>query len=509
MFERNEAAVNALMAETRGKTCALVVGHIIKNPRDTGRAAQNVVTILEGGKRVFQQAKTLLPTYDVFDEARYFEPAEKCELWNCDGHRIALAICEDLWARDPALGRRLYGRDPVQQYQEKKADLVLSLSSSPYEWKKRERREAIHTEISRSLGAPLIYVNQVGATDEILFDGASFAVDPKKGFLGRLPIFRTSFGLVDVLNQSAPVWEFPAASDREDNAPEEIAVLARALVAGIRDYFHRTGFKKAVIGLSGGIDSALVAVLAARAIGAENVLGVAMPSQFSSGHSLEDAEQVARKLGIPFEVRPIKFMYSMAQRELSERRGNLSPLALENLQSRLRGVILMTLANHYSALTLTTGNKSELAMGYCTLYGDMAGALAPIGDVLKTRVYQLARYINQDPEWGAPIPERSITKAPSAELKPDQTDQDTLPPYEILDAILEDYIENRSSVGDLQSKYDAELARQTSNAHSVREILKRIELNEYKRRQAAPVLKVSHKAFGIGRRIPIAKFWDQ
>jgi NAD+ synthetase len=297
----------------------------------------------------------------------------------------------------------------------------------------------------------------------------------------------------------------PDPVEREDQAPDPMEGLARGLVAGIREYFGRTHFKTAVIGLSGGIDSAVVAVLAARALGPERVLGVAMPSQFSSGHSLEDAEALARGLGMPFEVRPIKFLYATALRELSERRGQLLPIAQENLQSRLRGIILMTLSNHYQALVVTTGNKSELATGYCTLYGDMVGALAPIGDLLKTRVYELARYLQA--EWGAPIPERTLTKAPSAELRPDQTDQDTLPPYDVLDALLEDYLEKSVPVAELESRYGSNA--EAKKPDWVRSILRLVEINEFKRRQGAPVLKVSHKAFGIGRRIPIAKTWDQ
>lgn len=503
MFERSERAVDELARATQGKECALIVGHVSANPSKVGRAAQNTVTVLEGGKRVFRQAKTLLPTYDVFDEARYFEPAAEVGIWVCDGHRFALAICEDLWAADPLLGRRLYGCNPVESYREQKVECVLSISASPYEWGKRARRETLHADVTRALGVPLVYANLTGATDEILFDGGSFALDPKGALIGRLPIFKTSFGVLELGLGAGEdrKWEVPAIAEREDQEPEEIAVLARALVTGIHEYFVRTGFKKAVIGLSGGIDSAVVAALAAQAIGPKNILGVAMPSQYSSSHSLEDAEILARALGIPLEVRPIKFLFATSSRELSEGRGTLAPLATENLQSRLRGLILMTLANHYSALVLTTGNKSELAMGYCTMYGDMVGAIAPIGDLFKTRVYELARYING--AWGAPIPERSLTKPPSAELRPNQTDQDTLPPYEELDALLEHYIEKGVSVENLRNQFEGK------KGDWVQDILKRLEVNEYKRRQAAPVLKVSHKAFGIGRRIPIAKTWEQ
>ncbi len=504
MFERNEDALAKLMRITQGQKCALAVGHVARSPKKFGRSAQNVVTILENGRNVFTQAKSLLPTYDVFDEARYFEPADEIQLWNCDGVRVGVAICEDLWGSSTLLGKPLYGRDPVQVYAEKNAQLIVSISSSPYEWNKRETREKLHRDISRRLKVPLIYVNQVGATDEILFDGGSFALDDEGKLIGRLPYFKKSLGVVCVLDPSNQKFESPQLENREDVSPSEMEILVRGLVTGIREYFVRTGFKKAILGLSGGIDSAVVAVLAAQALGPENVLGVAMPSQYSSGHSLEDAERLVKNLGIKFEVRPIKFLFSTSSRELSDQRGKLNPIALENLQSRLRGMILMTLSNHDSALVLTTGNKSELAMGYCTQYGDMVGALAPIGDVFKTRVYEMARYMNQI--WGNSIPERSITKAPSAELRPNQTDQDSLPPYEELDELLSEYIEKGAAVAELEKRFKVQ---DKNNFRSVNELLRRVEMNEYKRRQAAPVLKISRKAFGIGRRIPIAKIWEQ
>ncbi len=493
MFERNEKVLNDLGALTKGHKCALAVGHVTHNLDTVGRSAQNVVSVLDDGKLIFRQAKMLLPTYDVFDEARYFEPGKKALIWNWKGHPIALAICEDLWAHDPSFGRRLYGFDPIDEYRKNGVELAISLSASPYEWGKGERREKIHREVVEVLKAPLIYVNQVGATDEILFDGGSFALASSGTEVGRLPLFKPSFGILEVF--PGPVWIAPPQESKK--APLEIEILFSALVTGIREYFARTGFTQAMVGLSGGIDSAVVAVLAAEALGSKNVLGVAMPSQYSSPHSLEDAEILAKNLNIRFHVKPIKFLFSQLTREISEGYGVLEPLALENLQSRLRGMILMTLSNHLKALVLTTGNKSELATGYCTLYGDMVGALAPLGDVFKTRVYELAGHMNQ--HLGGPIPVRCLTKAPSAELRPNQTDQDTLPPYDLLDELLEGYIEKMSSVEDLVAQ----------KPRWARDILKLLELTEFKRRQAAPVLKVSPKAFGIGRRIPIAKLWDQ
>ncbi|MEK6577614.1 MAG: NAD+ synthase [Bdellovibrionota bacterium] len=506
MLLRNEAALDQLAALTLNKSCALAVGHVSANPLPFGRKVRNTVTILEGGKRVYAQSKSLLPTYDVFDETRYFEPAQNIEPWVCDGIRIGVAICEDLWATDPVQPRPLYDRNPVDTYLKQEIKMLISLSASPYEWAKRERREKLHSDIAKKLGVPLVYVNQVGATDEILFDGGSFALLPTGESAGRLPFFQTSFGVLNWDSKKGLIFESPEIVKREDKNPEEIELLCRGLVSGVREYFSRNGFKKAIIGLSGGIDSAVACTLITHALGPENVLGVAMPSQFSSSHSLEDAEILAKNLKIRLEVRPIKFLFSTASRELSERRGGqLNPVASENLQSRLRGMTLMTFANHDGALVITTGNKSELATGYCTLYGDAIGALAPLGDLFKTRVYQLARFMNQ--LWGAPIPERSIAKAPSAELKPNQTDQDTLPPYEALDALLEDYIENLVSVDELIKKFGG--AKGAPGPHWVTETLRRLEINEYKRRQAPPVLKVSRKAFGIGRRIPISKNWDQ
>ncbi len=506
IFERNEAAIEDLLNATKGQTCALVVGHISKNPSDEGKPAQNVITVLQDGKRVFRQAKTLLPTYDVFDEARYFEPAKENALWECEGHLIAFAICEDLWGNDTAFGRKLYGRDPLESYRRERAEIIISLSASPYVMEKSVHRESLHKDAARMLKAPLVYVNQVGATDEILFDGGSFALNASGELSGRLPYFKNSFGVLEVDFESGScLWESPETPAREDERPSELEILGRALVTGVREYFLRTGFKTAVMGLSGGIDSAVVAVLAAKALGPQNVLGLAMPSQVSSSHSLEDAEILATNLGMRFEVRPIKFLFSAMSREIAEPRGGvLAPLALENLQSRLRGVILMTLANHYNALTLTTGNKSETAMGYCTLYGDMAGALAPIGDLLKTRVYELAKHLNA--LYDNPIPNRSITKAPSAELRPNQTDQDTLPPYDLLDEVLFEYIEKGTAVSAIESKMAQKAKSQKPGW--VRDVLRTVERSEYKRRQAAPVLKVSSKAFGVGRRIPIAKHWE-
>jgi NAD+ synthase (glutamine-hydrolysing) len=510
VFERNEEALEELLACTRGQKTAMVVGHIARSPLPEGHAAENCVSVLENGKVVFKQVKTLLPSYDIFDEQRYFEPSQSVKPWICDGVKIAIAICEDLWSDFSLQGHPLYlgSRSPLEVYRRAKVQLVVSISASPYEWRKSERRERTHSEIVRTLGVPLVYVNQMGATDDILFDGGSFAIAADGTLAGRLPFFQVAYGVVEVdlkvppdPQQTGSVKFLGSASDREDQRPSLVEMGVRAGVTGIREYFHRTGFKKAVLGLSGGLDSAVVAALAVEALGAQNVLGVAMPSQFSSSHSLEDAEALAHQLGMQFEVRPIKFLYATAKRELSEGRGELTSVALENLQSRLRGMILMTLSNHDGSLVLATGNKSELAMGYCTLYGDMAGAVAPIGDLFKTRVYEMAREINR--LWNNVIPLRTLQKAPSAELRPGQVDQDSLPPYAELDLFLELYIEAGMSLRELRSRF-----REYPDGW-VDDLLNRFEMNEYKRRQAPPIFRMSPKAFGLGRRVPLAKKWER
>jgi NAD+ synthase (glutamine-hydrolysing) len=505
MLARNEAALAELQEMTRGRSCALVVGHISRSPFAQGRAVQNSVSVLEAGGEVFRQAKSLLPAYDIFDEPRYFEPAREIALWDCDGTRVALAICEDLWAGHEVAGRKLHDRDPWHEYQRQGAQLICSVSASPYEWGKREIRESVHRAGVERLGVPLVYINSVGATDEVLFDGASFVLDAGAKPVGRLPAFQASFALLDWEPESGSwAWVEPGALNREDQAGEETDVLRRGLVLGIREYLARCRIKQVVLGLSGGIDSAVVAALAVEALGAENVTGVAMPSQYSSGHSLEDAEKLAANLGIRLLVKPIKFLFTAAQREIGDGLGTLAPIAQENLQSRLRALILLAISNHEGSLVLTTGNKSELAMGYCTLYGDMCGGIAPLGDVLKTRVYALAQHLNREREV---IPVRTIEKPPSAELKPGQTDQDSLPPYELLDAFLEGFLERGESIASLEARL---AGRDTGSqgAEWMRGVLKRFEGNEFKRRQAAPVLKVSPRAFGLGRRVPVARVWE-
>lgn len=477
--ERCDAAVQRLLEVTQGQTTALIVGHVFRS--DGPRGLHNGVSVLQGGRIVFRQAKTLLPTYDVFDEGRYFDPAPEVALWDCDGAGVALAICEDLWSSSD--------QDPVGRYAQLGARLVLSASASPWEWGKREQRLAVHQEAARRCQAPLAYCSMVAASDEVLFDGSSFAITAS----GKNVIQAGSFAEAwVVLDWDPSTGKLAAATGTEPQVSEDDwDIVRQGLRFGVREYFERTGFKKAILGLSGGIDSAVVACIAVEALGAENVRGVAMPGPFSSSHSLTDAEELAVRLGIGFEVRPIKFLYQAASREWGEARGGLSEIARENLQARLRGMLLMTLSNHDGSLVLTTGNKSEIAVGYCTLYGDMVGALGPIGDLFKTEVYIFARRF-----FGELIPQSTLTKPPSAELRAGQTDQDSLPPYAELDAFIRDWwVEGKP----LES---ASVGRQWAAR-----ISQMMLSQEFKRAQAAPLLRVSKKAFGIGRRVPIAKIW--
>lgn len=494
---RSEAAVEILCRETKHSKTALAVGTVTKNPAREGKRLQNSLLVLEGGKVAHSQAKSLLPTYDIFDEARYFEPGGVAPLWS--EHRIGFLICEDAWAGNATVEREGYRRRPVEEATSAGAKLMISVSASPYEWGKQELRLKVHQEVARKAGAPVLSVNQCGGNDSILFDGRSFGMSMEGECLGTLPLFEEGFALWDWNPDTGALVAKEGVMAEDASPSSEIECVAWGLIRGIKDYFAKTGFDSAVIGLSGGIDSAVIASLAVQALGREKVLGVAMPGPHSSVHSLEDAEDLARRLKIPFESRPIKFSFSQLARELGERRGGLKQLTQENLQARLRGLCLMTTANDLGSLVLCTTNKSEIAVGYGTVYGDLIGALAPIGDLYKTRVYALAATMNE--VFDEVIPKRSIEKAPSAELKPGQVDQDSLPPYPILDAFLEDVFENARTVRDLESRHSSKLPK----PHTVSSLLQRIEASEYKRTQSPPVLRVTRKAFGIGRRMPLAK----
>lgn len=463
-----------------------VVGYVESHPGNSGRSFFNAAAFCRDGAVVASARKCLLPTYDVFDEDRYFEAAAGPTVLEHDGKLIGITICEDIWANPNASPRRRYPIDPVAELFSKGIALHINLSASPWHNGKGGLREKLITDAARACGATLVYCNAVGGNDELIFDGRSIVADQNGRVIAGLSAFSEDVRVVDL--DGGP--EF-APSFRQD----EMKDVEEALVMGLRDYAHKSGFKTALIGLSGGIDSAVTAVLAARALGAENVTGVSLPSSISSRHSQTDARDLARNLGIHFTTIPIAEVVAAAEKTLSPVfAGKQRDTTEENIQARARGVLLMAMSNKLGALLLTTGNKSELAVGYCTLYGDMCGGLAVISDLPKAKVYELARHMNREAEV---IPNSSIEKPPSAELRPDQLDQDSLPPYPVLDAILEAYVEEgMSSAAIIERGFDPVV---------VRDIVRKVDLNEYKRKQAAPGLKITPLAFGVGRRIPIVQ----
>ncbi len=461
----------------------LLVGYVDFNPKKTGKPFVNSCAVLEKGRPIRKIFKSLLPSYDVFDEARYFEPADDQQPIELLGARIGITICEDIWT-DKYLRHDLYHCDPVGRLVSLGASVILNLSSSPFSVGKPALRRAMVTELALQYRIPFFYCNAVGGNDELIFDGNSFVINKEGATVARLASFGEQIAVVE---SDAP------AIVEAGMAPEE--EIFRALVLGVSDYFAKCGFHSAVLGLSGGIDSAVTAAIAVEALGKKNVTGVSMPSAYSSSGSLDDADRLAKSLGIERLVIPIKEPFEVLKSQFKEAFAGLKEdTTEENMQSRLRGLILMSLSNKFGHLLLTTGNKSELAVGYCTIYGDMCGGLAVISDVPKTMIYRLARWINRDAET---IPINSITKPPSAELKPNQTDQDTLPQYDTLDAILQLYVEEQLD--------PAEIVERGFDPSVVRWIQRRVDINEYKRRQAAPGLKVTSLAFGIGWRMPIAQ----
>ncbi|HEY3931403.1 MAG TPA: NAD+ synthase [Verrucomicrobiae bacterium] len=464
----------------------LCVGFVDKNSERPGRALRNSAAVLQNGKIIWRTHKSLLPTYDVFDEDRYFEPAKNAAPFEFNGHKLGITICEDIWNDEDFWPERLYRRDPIKELISQGAEMILNISASPWHDGKEKTRLEMLCRVARDEKIPLAQVNLVGANDELIFDGHSVVLNARGELLALGKGFAEEILVVD-LEKNPP-------AQKNELPPREQQIFS-ALSLGIRDYVRKCGFKSVIVGLSGGIDSALVAVLAADALGAENVLGVAMPARYSSEGSLTDAEALAKNLGIRYEVFPIEPVFQSVEKQLEKAFANFKPNeAEENVQSRLRGVTLMALSNKFGALVLTTGNKSEMAVGYCTLYGDMNGALAPIADVLKTDIYKIARWVNREKII---IPENSISKPPSAELRPGQKDQDSLPPYEALDAILDLYVvKNLSKAEIISSGFEAAV---------VNEVVNKINFSEYKRRQAAPALKISPRAFGMGRRIPIAQ----
>ncbi|MES2922164.1 MAG: NAD+ synthase [Verrucomicrobiota bacterium] len=464
----------------------LLVGYVDHHhPSRPGKPFRNAAAWLEHGKIQHRIWKTLLPTYDVFDERRYFEPGESCEPISCNGHRIGVTICEDIWTED-YLKRPFYERDPVEELSAKGIDLLVNLSASPFHLGKPLLRRSMIGGIARKFKVPVVYCNAVGANDQLVFDGNSLVAHADGKIAAEMCGFDEQIRVIDPFSASAisPLVEHP-----------EAAQLYHALVLGVRDYVTKCGFSSVCLGLSGGIDSALVGTIAADALGPENVHGLTMPSPYSSQGSLDDSFALAKNLGISCDEVPIRDTFEALKATMQPLfEGKAEDITEENMQARLRGIMLMALSNKDNHLLLTTGNKSELAVGYCTIYGDMCGGLAVISDLPKCRVYEIARWINREREI---IPWNTIDKPPSAELRPDQKDQDTLPPYEILDGILELYVEHQLSADEIISRGFEEA--------TVRWVQRRVDLNEWKRHQAAPGLRVTSKAFGIGRRMPIVQ----
>ncbi len=479
----NLAVLNRLASET-GDT-GLVLGHIANNPNPVGRPLFNAVSLLHQDAIAATRHKTLLPSYDVFDEDRYFEPATGNEPVSFKGKTLGLTVCEDAWNDADFWPQRRYATDPILPLLQAPCDLLINISASPWQLGKLPFRRDMLQTLLKGFHSPLVYCNAVGANDELIFDGNSMALHANGTVIHQCRSFEEDFAVVDL--------DQPGREPETDSPDEE--KIYQALVLGVRDYLRKCGFRSAVIGLSGGIDSAVTAAIAVAALGAENVRGIAMPSQYSSQGSLDDAEALAKNLGIQYDVIPIKDTFGAVTDTLTDIfRGTKEDTTEENMQARLRGVILMSLSNKFGSLLLTTGNKSELAVGYCTLYGDMCGGLAVISDVPKTWVFRLARWINREQEL---IPENTITKPPSAELRPDQKDEDSLPDYDTLDRILEAYVVELKSI--------SEMVEEGLPRAAIEQVIGLIERNEYKRRQAAPGLKVTSKAFGVGRRIPVAQ----
>ena len=483
---RSMAAVDRLIAETASLSPALIAGSI--EPSEDGRRVRNLAIVAQRGQVLLKQQKMLLPTYDVFDEQRYFVPSEKEKLVYIGRVPVAITICEDAWNDKYFWRQPQYDRDPVEELVRQGAKVLVSINASPYSMGKRVQRRQMFEALACRHGIPAVYVNSVGGNDQLVFDGSSFALNAEGLMIASAKSFEEDCPLVDLTTQTG---------DKNENLSDECEAAYQALVLGTRDYVRKCGFSKVLIGLSGGIDSSLVAALAVSALGKENVIGIGMPGPYSSDHSVTDARDMAARLGIQFELISVNGLYHEFLRTLAPVfDGAAADVTEENIQSRLRGNTLMALSNKWGALVLTTGNKSEMAVGYCTLYGDMCGGLAVICDVPKTLVYKLCRVANQI--LGPVIPESVFTKPPSAELRADQKDTDSLPEYDVLDAILHAYIE--------EAKTSAEIAEQHHfPLDLVRSITMKVDRNEYKRQQAAPGLKVTSKAFGMGRRYPIAQ----
>ena len=483
---RTEEAIRELSeVSQKYPRTGIIVGAPQPRQQSTGKGLHNSALLIYQGRLIFTQHKSLLPTYDVFDEPRYFDPAPEDPVVKFKDKILGISICEDAW-NDPTLWHRpTYSYDPIEVLAEKGADLIINIAASPFHRGKEKLRYDIVRSHATKHRIPFLFVNQVGANDELIFDGRSICLDGAGDLMAVLPPFVEQ---VETISVDGPGIRDPYVPQ------EEIASVHQALVLGVRDYMDKCGFSSAILGLSGGIDSAVTCCIAVEAVGTENVVAVTMPGPYSSTGSIEDSRKLAENLGIRFEVIPISPAYEAYIKSLQDHfKGREPDITEENFQARIRGNILMALSNKFGHLVLSTGNKSELAVGYCTLYGDMSGGLSVIADVPKTMVYELAQYMNRD---SIIIPQEIVNKPPSAELRENQTDQDTLPPYEVLDEILHYYVDEHYSMADLlQHNFDPE---------TVKWVIRTVDRNEYKRRQAVPGLKVTSKAFGIGRRMPIA-----
>jgi len=486
--QHNRESVEHIAAETRG--IAVICGLVTPAQAQTGKSVMNSAALLKDGRVAFLQSKMLLPTYDVFDEMRNFAPAKSQLLFPFCGRQMALTICEDAWNDKHFWNKRLYTFDPVEALVHAGGNFLLNISASPFWLGKRELRRDMLATIARSYKVPVAMVNQVGGNDSLVFDGSSLVLNPAGEIIAQGKSFEEDIVYFD---------SDQLTGEMHPQIEGEEASAYSALVLGTRDYVRKCGFHQVIVGLSGGIDSALTAAIATDALGAGNVIGVGMPGPYSSTGSIDDARSLAQNLGIRFELLCIGDIFESYKKTLTKVfAGRKEDETEENIQSRARGTLLMALSNKFGAIVLSTGNKSELGVGYCTLYGDMAGGLAIISDVPKTMVYRLSHYVNSR---SPVIPQASLEKPPSAELRPGQMDSDTLPPYEILDAILEDYVEESHTADQIAADrgFDVSL---------VRRIIRMVERSEYKRQQAAPGLKISAKAFGYGRRFPIAAKWD-
>lgn len=483
-IDANLKALGRLKRQIRGPAC--VVGFVERRAESSGRPLSNAAALIADGKIAGIKRKRLLPTYDVFDEGRYFEPGKESPVFSVAGEKIGLSICEDIWTDPKYWGRDYYPVDPVARQAAAGARILINISASPFAMGRRQVREDILAPQARRYGCPVVYLNLVGGNDDLLFDGSSLVFDRKGRVVQRLGSFVEETRVVD-LDKLRPL---------KDHRIKEESLVLDGLVMGLRDYLKKCGFNKAVLGLSGGIDSSLTAWIACRALGADKVLGVAMPSPYSSPGSLRDARRLARSLKMDFRVLPIGNLYREFRETLGWRGGKRVDVALQNIQARIRGNLLMALSNREGRILLSTGNKSEMSVGYCTLYGDMAGGFSVLMDVPKTLVYRLARLANRQKKA---IPESVFRKAPSAELAPDQLDQDDLPPYEVLDPILRAYIEGQKS--------PKEIVAAGFKKSVVEDVLRRLDQNEYKRRQAPPGIRITSKAFGYGRRVPISSHY--